>query len=460
MAHNYEEFPFPEFKHAIKSGKNTYRNKFFHDIDLSFLLKWMESIEGENYTIRIVGNKLQLINGEGQVVSEVTLSEGQQGPPGVTPNVSAAAFVNDSTGTPSVEVVKSGTTENPTFSFNFSNLKGATGATGPASTVPGPAGTPFQVKAQYDTYDAMIAAHPTGEVGDAYQVGENSGLATVATTGDYDDLINKPTIPAAQINADWDAVSGVAQILNKPTIPAAQVNSDWNADSGVAAILNKPTIPTVNNPTITITQGGVTKGSFTLNQSSAQTIDVDAGGGGGSIELPAFRSVSAYGLYDDPEYTPTSHIYWVKGDGTNIGDIFVAMVEYAPTNSGQLECPLYYTQSGTTHKISDAKYQSLFSNWLNIPDSSNAETIIKMLCVNTPDNICIGSTLYNDLATNMIVFNAFGTPKLGSYFDSTTFAIKFAYYIGGVVQSTNVNIANNIDLYHLGVMANADVFDA
>ena len=55
MAHNYEEFPFRDFKHAIKEGKNTYRNKFFHDIDLGFLLKWMESIEGENYTIKIEG---------------------------------------------------------------------------------------------------------------------------------------------------------------------------------------------------------------------------------------------------------------------------------------------------------------------------------------------------------------------------------------------------------------------
>ena len=44
-------------------------------------------------------------------------------------------------------------------------------------------------------------------------------LATVATTGDYDDLLNKPTIPAAQVNADWSAVSGVSEILNKPTIP-------------------------------------------------------------------------------------------------------------------------------------------------------------------------------------------------------------------------------------------------
>lgn len=39
-------------------------------------------------------------------------------------------------------------------------------------------------------------------------------------------------------------------------------------------------IPTVNDATITITQGGVTKGSFTLNQASGDTIALDAGGGG------------------------------------------------------------------------------------------------------------------------------------------------------------------------------------
>ena len=88
-------------------------------------------------------------------------------------------------------------------------------------------------------------------------------LATVATSGSYNDLTNKPTIPAAQVNSDWSSNSGVSQILNKPTlatvatsgsyndlsnkptIPAAQVNSDWNASSGIAQILNKPTLATV-----------------------------------------------------------------------------------------------------------------------------------------------------------------------------------------------------------------------
>lgn len=75
-----------------------------------------------------------------------------------------------------------------------------------------------------------------------------SDLAAVATSGDYDDLLNKPTIPAAQVNSDWNANSGVAQILNKPTIPAAQVQSDWNEadNTKVDYIKNKPTIPNVS----------------------------------------------------------------------------------------------------------------------------------------------------------------------------------------------------------------------
>lgn len=38
-------------------------------------------------------------------------------------------------------------------------------------------------------------------------------------SGAYADLTGKPTIPAAQVQSDWNAVSGPAQILNKPTIP-------------------------------------------------------------------------------------------------------------------------------------------------------------------------------------------------------------------------------------------------
>lgn len=68
------------------------------------------------------------------------------------------------------------------------------------------------------------------------------------------------TIPAAQVNTDWNSSSGISQLLNKPslaavalsgsyadltnkpTIPSAQVSSDWTSVSGVSQILNKPTL--------------------------------------------------------------------------------------------------------------------------------------------------------------------------------------------------------------------------
>ena len=41
-------------------------------------------------------------------------------------------------------------------------------------------------------------------------------LSIVATSGSYNDLTDKPTIPDAQVNSDWNASSGISQILNKP----------------------------------------------------------------------------------------------------------------------------------------------------------------------------------------------------------------------------------------------------
>ena len=76
---------------------------------------------------------------------------------------------------------------------------------------------------------------------------DKSSLATVATSASYNDLIDKPTIPAAQIQSDWKQTNTGAKdyIKNKPTIPAAQIQSDWNQkDTGAKDyIKNKPSIP-------------------------------------------------------------------------------------------------------------------------------------------------------------------------------------------------------------------------
>lgn len=95
---------------------------------------------------------------------------------------------------------------------------------------------------------------------------EADELATVATSGSYTDLTNKPTIPAAQVNSDWNAASGVAQILNKPSLATVATTGDYDD------LIDKPTIPTVNDATLTITQNGTSVGAFTANASSDATI--------------------------------------------------------------------------------------------------------------------------------------------------------------------------------------------
>jgi hypothetical protein len=44
---------------------------------------------------------------------------------------------------------------------------------------------------------------------------------------DYLDLVNTPTIPAAQVNSDWTAASGISQILNKPVLSTVATSGQY-----------------------------------------------------------------------------------------------------------------------------------------------------------------------------------------------------------------------------------------
>lgn len=54
--------------------------------------------------------------------------------------------------------------------------------------------------------------------------GSSGGSSGGGFSGDYNDLINKPTIPAAQIQSDWNQTNTSAKdyIKNKPTITNGQ----------------------------------------------------------------------------------------------------------------------------------------------------------------------------------------------------------------------------------------------
>ncbi len=73
-------------------------------------------------------------------------------------------------------------------------------------------------------------------------------LATVATSGSYNDLTNKPTIPTVPTSVSaFTNDAGYITMDSIPAIPDAQVNADWDATSGLAEILNKPDIAGMQN---------------------------------------------------------------------------------------------------------------------------------------------------------------------------------------------------------------------
>ena len=131
-----------------------------------------------------------------------------------------------------------------------------------------------------------------------------------------------------QVNSDWDATSGPAQILNKPHLaPVAtsgsyndlkdrpsdiggsftQVNSDWAETRGVAAILNKPNLATVattgnyndliNKPTIPTHTSQLTNNSdFTTKSYVDNTVN--------ALENQ-LATVATTGNYNDLTNKPT-----------------------------------------------------------------------------------------------------------------------------------------------------------
>ena len=114
--------------------------------------------------------------------------------------------------------------------------------------------------------------HSTKTSGNPHHVTKTDvGLGNVDNTADSAKSVKYATSAGSAGSVAWSNVSG------RPfTLPASDVY-DWAKASSKPSyswseISGKPTIPSVGNGTVTITQNGVTKGTFTLNQSGNATI--------------------------------------------------------------------------------------------------------------------------------------------------------------------------------------------
>ena len=186
------------------------------------------------------------------------------------------------------------------------------------------------------------------------------------STGSSIEWSTFPSIPAAQVNVDWNSTSGITQILNKPnlstvattgsyndlinlpTIPDAQVNSDWNANSGLARILNKPTIFSGNYADLS--------GRPSIPATITDLSDVN---------LPNPIPDVAYLRWD------SSTVRWITGASAGIGNI---VEDTSPQLGATLDLNGHDITGGTSSTIEvsgdTSKIKFLYQNLGDLPSAS------------------------------------------------------------------------------------------
>lgn len=90
-----------------------------------------------------------------------------------------------------------------------------------------------------------------------------ASLSAVATSGNYNDLSNKPSIPSktSELTNDSDFVKG-------EDLAIVATTGDYND------LTSKPVIPVVNDATLTIQKNGAAVGTFTANASTNKAVNI------------------------------------------------------------------------------------------------------------------------------------------------------------------------------------------
>lgn len=161
--------------------------------------------------------------------------------------------------------------------------------------------------------------------------------------GMYDEFVDVTT--TQDVNGVKNFVKGIYQngkeVANKEDIPDVSGFAKKTELSSVATsgsyndLTNKPTIPTVNNGTLTIQKNGTSVGTFTANQSSASTINI-------TVPTGAAADKGVVTSVDTSANLPTSNAVksFVEGKGyvTSSGSVATA------TNATKLnnQEPSYY----------------------------------------------------------------------------------------------------------------------
>jgi hypothetical protein len=202
--------------------------------------------------------------------------------------------------------------------------------------------------AKQDTISDLSDIRSGAALGDtAVQPGD---LATVATSGSYTDLSNTPTIPAAQVNSDWDANSGVAQILNKPTLSAVATSGSYND------LTDKPTIPTVPVQDVQVNGTSVVSNGVASVTVPAQVQSDWSQSDSAAIDYiknkPTLAAVATSGSYNDLSDKPSIPASPVQSNWNESDNTSLAYIQNKPANLVQ-DANYVHTDNNFTTTLKD-----------------------------------------------------------------------------------------------------------
>ena len=112
------------------------------------------------------------------------------------------------------------------------------------------------------------------------------------------------------VQADWNEsdTSASDYIKNKPTIPSAQVNSDWNSSSGVSEILNKPDLTLKEDVSNKVTSLSLSSTDTEYPSAKCVFDAIQTGGGGGAAFV---EDTTVYTVNSNPITLSTNN--YLKG---------------------------------------------------------------------------------------------------------------------------------------------------
>lgn len=192
--------------------------------------------------------------------------------------------------------------------------------------------------ATYGTFGAHIKNTSTGEgtgindEGIFFENGQNTEVFG------YDDVVRLKEV-SAQVNADWEATSGVAEILNKPTLTPVSGGTGIEIVKADGKIVISATGSTVPVSGVFFAEYGVTTTQEILDAISegkeviAYTTDVDDG------------TIYAYLHHTRPRFAFLRTSTFYEERWYNVGDTWSREVSYyKPPVSGGIETVQYYNR--------------------------------------------------------------------------------------------------------------------